>query len=135
MAKSKNTFEKFLGIEDRTHKAILDYLKLQYPKAIVAHPANEGKRTPFEQFKIKWLGISPGLPDILVFTPSNGYHGLVIEVKAKGKVPTREQKQWLYDLQLCGWQSTWVDNLDDGITCINEYFQPKPKQPVFYAER
>lgn len=118
-----NGFQKYLTAEDSLHKAILDYIKLQYPHALVAHPANEGKRTPFEQFKIKWLGVSPGIPDILVFTPGKEYAGLAIEVKAGKNKPTEYQNMWLLRLSACGWRAVCTNDFDNAKVIIDTYFK------------
>ncbi len=118
-----NPFEKFLGPEDRLHKAVTDYLKLQYKMAVVAHPVNEGRRSRFEQFKIKWLGIPTGLPDLLIFTPRGPYHGLAIEIKAKGNKPTVLQEWWLHALQQCGWKTYWSNDFDAIKKQIDDYFR------------
>lgn len=120
-----NPFEKYLSSEDHTHRAILNYIKLQYPKAVVAHPANEGKRTPFEQFKIKWLGISAGLPDILIFTPGWEYPGLAIEVKSKTGRVSGDQAEWILKLIICGWHARVVRDFDTAKVIIDDYFRAR----------
>ena len=45
----------------------MNYIKMQYPGAFAIHVPNEGKRSPFERYKFKYLGGTPGIPDILVF--------------------------------------------------------------------
>ena len=54
-----NPYEKYLGGEDKLQRAIINYLQMQYPNAIFTHPMNEGKRTKFEQYKMKYLGAKP----------------------------------------------------------------------------
>lgn len=119
-----NPFEKFLGPEDKLQKAIINYLSAQYPQAIVAHPPNEGRRSKFEQFKIKYLGVSAGLPDLLVFNHRAPHYGLAIEVKAPGNKPTDRQRNWLTLLASIGWRSTWVNSFDQAKDVIDDYFNP-----------
>lgn len=128
---AKNNFERFLGPEDHLHKAIIDYITLKYGRyrKFLAHPSNEGRRSPFEQFKIVYLGVSAGLPDLMIFLPRGKYHGLAIEVKAKGNKPTEKQFTWLDSLENhCGWMARWTDNIEDGIKIVDLYFQEKPYQ-------
>lgn len=119
-----NPFEKYLGPEDRLHQAIFSYLKLQY-KADAAHPANEGKRTKFEQFKIKWLGVKSGLQDILVFNPQKDFNGLALEVKTPGNKPTENQLEWQRTLRMCGWKAEVVYSFDEAKKIIDDYFNMK----------
>lgn len=121
----KNGFEKFLSEEDRLHNAIIQFIQLKYGRyrKFLAHPSNEGKRSSFEQFKIVYLGVSAGLPDLMMFLPMGKYNGLAIEVKARGKKPTQPQLDWLYNLEKhCGWMARWVDNIDDAMSTIDNYF-------------
>ena len=55
----RNPFAKYLGKEDVLQNQVMRYIGLKYPKTLFTHVANEGKRTPFEQYKMKYL---PSLP-------------------------------------------------------------------------
>ena len=57
-----NPFDKYLGKEDKMQNKVMNYLKYQYPNALVTHLTNEGKRSPFERYKMKYLGAKPGVP-------------------------------------------------------------------------
>ena len=52
-----NPYEKYLGPEDKLQREVMQYIGMQYPKALITHPANEGKRSKFEQYKLKTLGV------------------------------------------------------------------------------
>lgn len=119
-----NPFEKFLGPEDHLHKAILDYINLQYRGTMVAHvPNGVGKHTAFSQFKTKWLGVSAGIPDLLIFTHGKKYVGMAIEVKAGKNKPTPSQEKWLAALWSCGWMAVWVNDFDVAKAHIDQYFK------------
>ena len=64
-----NPYSKYLGKEDILQNQVMRYIGLKYPKALFTHVANEGKRTKFEQYKLKYLGTKPGIPDIMIFNP------------------------------------------------------------------
>jgi hypothetical protein len=117
-----NPYLKYLGPEDKLHRAVLEYVTLQYPEAIITHPANEGKRGKFEQFKLKYLGVKRGVPDILIFTPSKQYNGLAIELKVNYNKPTAHQVQWIDDLNNCKWYATWTNTFDSTKDIIDNYF-------------
>lgn len=125
----RNKFMSYLSEEDLTHRAIIDFIQLKYGRyrKFLAHPANEGKRSAFEQFKIVYLGVSPGLPDLMMFLPRGKYNGLAIEVKARGKQPTDAQLKWLDNLENhCGWMARWVDDIETAMKLIDLYFSEKP---------
>lgn len=114
-----NPFDKYLGPEDLLQKAVMDYLKLQYSKAIFFHPINEGKRTKFEQYKAKILGISSGVPDVMIF--NNG--GLAIELKVGKNRPTQNQIKWMADLESVGWICHVCYGFDSAKVLIDKFLK------------
>ena len=77
----RNPYAKYLGKEDILQTHVMRYISLKYPKALYTHVANEGKRTPFEQYKLKILGTKPGIPDLMGIinlpkTKKTGLNGL-----------------------------------------------------------
>ena len=116
-----NPYAKYLGAEDKLQHAVVRYLDAVHPDLIYTHPSNEGRRTPFERYKLKILGVKAGVPDILIFTPNKKYNGLAIELKVKYNKPTETQAAWLERLKRCNWHSSVQKNLDDVIGLINKY--------------
>jgi hypothetical protein len=107
----RNPFAKYLGKEDVLQNQVMR--------------ANEGKRTPFEQYKMKYLGTKPGIPDIMIFEPNETKNGLAIELKAGYNKPTPNQKKWLKELENNNWVAVWSNNLDECIEIIDKYFNNK----------
>ena len=64
-----------------------------------------------------------GVPDILIFEPSNNdkYNGLMIELKVKGNYPTKEQKEWIVKLNARNYKAMVCRSLDEFIEIINAY--------------
>ena len=122
---SANNFARFLTKEDKLQNAVMQYFKLKHPKAFVIHCPNEGKRTPFERYKFKYLGGFSGVPDILCFDNRGGYSGLAIELKVGYNKPTDNQKACLEKLEDKNWLATWVNNFDDAAEIIDNYFDFK----------
>lgn len=116
-------FTKYLGPEDKLQNAVMQYIEVQYPEALVAHIPNEGKRTPFERFKFKYLGGKAGIPDVMIFCPSSVYIGLAIELKAGKNKPTKAQKEWLERLEFCGWAAYCLNNFEACKDIIDRYFK------------
>jgi hypothetical protein len=86
----QNPYSKFLGPEDHLQHQVILWMGFQYPDVKFHHSPNEGKRSPFEQYKFKYLGSDDGFPDL--FFPSLY---LVIELKVKPNKPTPAQLKWL----------------------------------------
>lgn len=120
--RAKNHYYNYLGKEDKMQNELMIYIETKHPKAICTHIPNEGKRTPFEQYKMKYLGTKPGIPDLMIFTPNLNKGGLAIELKAGYNKPTENQKKWLKSLKNANWVAKWHNNLDDCIETIDKYF-------------
>lgn len=118
-----NPFLKYLGKEDVLQNKVMRYLDIKYPKSLYTHVANEGKRTPFEQFKMKFLGTKRGVPDILIFTPNKTKNGLAIELKVKYNKPTESQMTWLIKLKDNNWYTCWLNDYEKCIATIDKYFK------------
>jgi hypothetical protein len=117
-----NPYEKYLGKEDVLQHKLVRFLTYNYPNAIFTHPNNEGRRTKFERFKVKYLGMKAGVPDLLIFTPNEKYNGLAIELKIGYNKPTDSQKKWLADLKKCNWYTCVEKDFDIAVKLINQYF-------------
>ena len=117
-----NGFYKYLTGEDHLQHSVINYLRMQYPKALWAHVPNEGRRSPFERFKFKHLGGKSGIPDLMIFTPNDYYNGLAIELKYKKNKPTENQRVWLIQLEDNKWKSIWLNDYDLCVEAIDKYF-------------
>jgi len=118
-----NPYEKYLGKEDKLQSSIIKYLDYRHKNVIYTHPSNEGKRTSYERFKLKILGVKAGVPDLLIFNPNKSYNGLAIELKIKYNKPTPKQIKWLTDLEACGWYTTIGKDFDSVIELIEKYLK------------
>ena len=131
------SYESFLTREDRLQIAVINYIKLAYPLIVPVHVPNEGKRTLYEQWKLKQMGLTAGVPDILIFfqrPKSEGSNvilsGLAIELKVKydnGKknVPTPKQKRFLQLLHDNGWYTAVIYTIEDAKKVIDKYLKLK----------
>lgn len=101
----------------------MNYISTQYPKVFAIHVPNEGKRSPFERYKFKYLGGVSGVPDILIFHRKAFLSGLAIELKVGYNKPTPNQKKCLKRLENANWVATWVNNFDDAKEIIDKYLK------------
>lgn len=130
-----NTFY-ILTKEETLQVAVADYLRMQYPKAMFCHVANERQTSPQRGAKLKRMGVKSGIPDILIFNHNyskdntgeliakNNY-GLAIELKIKPNKPSENQIQVLNDLDVIGWRVAVVYNFDSAKKLIDNYFHNK----------
>jgi len=117
----KNPFYKYLGPEDHLQMQCMKYCSMQYPNVLVVHVPNEGRRTPFERYRAKILGITAGIPDILVFRASGRYYGLAVEVKAGKNTATPAQRHILSRLKQEGWQTSVCRSLAEFKNTLDSY--------------
>jgi hypothetical protein len=115
--------------EDILQANCVKYLLLAYPKLKWIHSPNEGKRTMWEQKKMNYIGgkRTKGFPDLFIITPPKNYHGCAIELKViyesgKKNYPTKEQKQWLKDLDEVGYYTEVIYTFDDFKKTIDKLY-------------
>jgi hypothetical protein len=75
--------------EQQEQCAFASWFRVQYPQHaklmnIVSIGENVGAR---RMSMLKRMGLSPGYPDIMIFLPRDGFHGMLIELKtSKGRL-------------------------------------------------
>jgi hypothetical protein len=115
-----NPYSKYLGPEDHLQHQLITWLQWQHPSIRYHHSPNEGKRSPFEQFKFKYLGSDSGFPDLIF--PSLL---LVIELKIKPNKPTEAQKDWLGFFTVIGWKAEVCYTFEEATRIIIEEVKKK----------
>jgi len=84
---------------------------------------NGGKRNIVTAVKMKREGVKKGVPDVCLPVPRKNFHGLFIEMKSsKGKL-TKEQLEWLLNLQAQGFAGAVCHNCEQAQTIIIKYLK------------
>jgi len=82
--------------------ALFDFLALiqhQVPETrFILHVPNGEYRARHTAARLKRMGVRPGVPDILILVPANGYHGMAIELKKPGGRLSKHQEDWAREL-------------------------------------
>ena len=83
--------------EDSEQMAIIKWAKWQKHgdgklSDYLHHSPNGGKRHITTAMRFKAMGTLAGFPDLFLFIPKGGYHGLFIELKVKGGRTNDNQK-------------------------------------------
>ena len=113
--------------EQRLQSSVIKYLNLQYPKVkYCASLGGQYQRYPSQRTKAKETGYVKGFPDLQICEARGGYFGLFIEVKVKGAYPTKEQKEWIEDLNNRGYHAECLKGLSNIISVIDEYLMKSP---------
>lgn len=88
-ASNKNHFE------DELQKACFRFMELQFPKDLIFHIPNGGKRDKREAGKFKDMGVRPGVSDLISLSSRRGYDGFVCELKHGTNGTTESQDIFL----------------------------------------
>lgn len=89
--------------EDNLQIACMDYTRLQYPSVLSIHIPNGGYRNMIEAKRFKRMGVTRGMPDVMIFEPNHGYVGLAVELKVGSNASTDEQLLAQVRLAQVGW--------------------------------
>jgi len=71
--------------------------------------------------RMKATGYQAGFPDLFIYEPRNGYHGLAIELKVKGNYASDKQKKIIKTLNDKGYKAEICTGLDEAIDTIDNY--------------
>ena len=78
----------------------------QYPELkLMFHIPNGGRRDTIEAHRLKRQGTKAGLPDICLPVARSDCHGLYIELKSEKGRLSDNQKTWLTELEMQGYET------------------------------
>lgn len=121
--------------EKTLHKAVCDYIRLQYPGILFnSDLAGATKLTMGQAVAMKSLRSNRGFPDIAIYESKGKYHGLFIELKAEGTVITNkkgfpatphiaEQFLIIARLNLKNYKAKFAVGFDDAKNIIDSYLK------------
>lgn len=120
--------------EETLQIAVSKFLKLKYPSVIFTAESSGIRLTIGQAVKAKkQRNPERGIPDIIILEPSNGYHGLCIELKKggtrlkNGSIPntkhTKEQAAVLDRLRQKGYLAEFAVGIDEAMQLIDNYLK------------
>ena len=87
---------------------------------------NGSLRHPAVAAQLKAEGVKPGVPDLFLAYPSDGYNGLFIEMKRRvGGRLSDAQKEWRERLSMAGFCVRVCPGWEVAAAAIVEYLTPK----------
>lgn len=90
---------------------ILDAARLLW-----CHVPNGGYRSRREAVSLGQSGVKPGVPDVLIFTPTSAApRGTALELKAPRGSVSEEQREWLSALSGLGWATVVAYGHEDAV--------------------
>jgi len=90
---------------------------------LLIHCKNESKQSAIAGSRMKAQGVRKGCADYLLLVPRGKSHGLALELKAPGKKPSPEQKEWLALVSGQGYYVAVCDSLPTAMDCIQSYLR------------
>jgi hypothetical protein len=82
---------------------------------------NGGQRHPAVAAKMKAEGVTAGIPDLMLTIPVAPYHGLFIELKARGGRLTEKQGEHIERLRERGYHAVCCVGFDEARIAIERY--------------
>ena len=111
--------------ESDEQAVVIKYFNLKWPEyKIFAIPNGTHIKSYAGRAKAKKEGLLKGVLDLMILVPRGGYHGCLIEMKAKGKTQcsvSPEQKAFIEYARWQGFKADWFAGADDAIEFINDY--------------
>lgn len=117
--------------EERTQIELFKYLSLQYPHVMAISEPSGLRVSMGLAGKLKRMRSNHTHCDVYILYPSKGYHGMVMELKAKniykknGELLKDEhlhqQQKTIDDLNRLGYKALFACSLDEAIKNIDEY--------------
>ncbi len=99
------------------------YAQRKYPELeLLFHVPNGEARDPRTAAKLKWLGVRPGVPDLLLPVPRGPYAGLALEMKRrKSGRASDAQERFLGLLKASGWHAAICAGAEEAIGELRRY--------------
>ena len=120
--------KKVVLSESTEQQLVVSWFRLQYPKyRLISIPNGQmvGGRNKYALVnKYKKEGMFPGVADLFLCAPRNGYSGLWLEMKAKGKTASSlspDQRLWLSDMEKQGYKAEWAAGFEQAKKIIEDY--------------
>jgi hypothetical protein len=112
-------------LEHNLQKSCVNFFRLKYPnysRLLIAIP-NGGVRDIITGKRLKEEGVVAGAPDLFLFIPNDGFHGLAIEMKSEKGRLTESQALFQAELLRQNYCYEVVRSIDDFITAITGYLR------------
>lgn len=92
--------------EYKITKEFVAWLDKEHPDILYTGTVGGIHASVQQKVKMRAAGYKKGVPDLLIMEPSHDskYVGLALELKSATGRLSKEQQQWLYDLQERGWE-------------------------------
>lgn len=111
--------------ESSLQRCCVAWFRLQYPKlaTLLFAVPNGGSRNAIEAARMKGEGVTAGVADLLLLIPSQGYHGLAIEMKVGRNRQTDKQLAWQGAVEAQGFRYVVCRSFEAFVETIKTHLQ------------
>lgn len=95
----------------------------RWPCLAFFYHQDNGRSTRAQGARKKAEGVLPGVVDYFLPAPRGGFHGLYLELKARGKKPTAKQTIFLAYICSAGYAGAWADSAEGAWGIVQHYLQ------------
>lgn len=111
--------------EETEQMTLIDWCNInicKYPELkLIYHIPNGGKRNKLEAARLKRGGVKKGVPDLCLPVSKGTYHGLYIEMKFGNGRTSKEQKEWILNLNHQGYKAVVCNGFEEAKDTIINY--------------
>lgn len=111
--------------EHNIQRAVVMYLRYQYPDALYCASAGGLFTSKSQGAKMVAAGYVKGYPDLAIYETRGGYHGLFIELKSLTGKTSPEQLNWIAKLMERGYYAQVCKGTDQATKLIDLYLGGK----------
>jgi hypothetical protein len=109
--------------ESKIQELVVRYLRVAYPTALFCASSGGARMSMKQALVMKRTGYVRGFPDLAIYEPRNGKHGLFLEIKTEKGVASEFQKDWQTNLIARGYEAKICKGFEATIKVIDEYFR------------
>lgn len=108
--------------EDSIHKTVMQWVKSHpYLSKLTLHFPNEGQRHARFGKSLKDKGMRAGVSDLLIAMPNHGFGGGWVELKSESGSLSKEQKEFLIDMEQQNYFTAVTWSLDEALAILMWY--------------
>ncbi|MCP1384865.1 VRR-NUC domain-containing protein [Runella salmonicolor] len=118
-----NPFDKYLKPEQTLQIQVCQYIEIKYPRAVIYHSPNEGKRSAFEQYLLRKMRVLSGFPDLVILD-----YKLILFIELKVLKSGKKQPNqiwWIDILNRFGFPAYFCFGFDEAIRVIDKHLSIK----------
>lgn len=107
--------------EDQEQRQLIQWCRTDPRYQYLFHIPNETVGGQGWLVRNRQMGVKAGVPDLFYPVPAHGYHGLFVEMKAKGGRLRPEQKRWIQTLRQLGYKCVVAYGWEEARRELEEY--------------